>query len=475
MKTVVLGGGPGGYVCAIRLARLGAEVTLIEAAEPGGVCLNAGCIPTKALLHVAELYRASKKSAAYGIVNENPSINWQGALAYKNRVIRKMASGVAGLVKANNIEFVKGFGVFSGKNELRVSGPDGTRTIAFDNAVIAVGSEPKLPPVPGISLEAVITSTEALALPCLPESLAIIGGGVIGCEFAGLYASLGVKVTVIETLQDILASLDRDLITVCKKSLAALGVQIHTGAVVKQIARTGDKLSVSFNIKSDGNPANADGVSHNIEAEKVLAATGRTPKTGSIGLDCIGLKTERGFIPVDKTTMRTAVDHIYAIGDCVNTPQLAHVASAEGETAAAAILGRDAGIYLDLAPSCVYLAPELASVGITGDQALERGIEYSAGVFPMMANGRASLLDEKLGLVKIIAEKKSGKVLGVHLACPNATEIISQAALAIRLNATAGQLITTISAHPTVYESLREAALDLSGEAVHIPPRGDGR
>jgi dihydrolipoamide dehydrogenase len=466
MKTVVLGGGPGGYVCAIRLARLGVEVTLVEAAEPGGVCLNAGCIPTKALLHVAEVYRISKKSADYGIVNENPSINWTGALAYKNRVIRKLVTGVTGLVKANNIELVKGFGVFSGKNEITVTGEEGTKAIAFDSAVIAVGSEPALPPVPGIALEGVITSTEALALPGLPESLAIIGGGVIGCEFAGLYASLGVKVTVIEALPDILAALDRDLIKVCKRSLGALGVQLYTGAEVKQITGTGNKLSAAFNIKTE-----TGDVSHNIEAEKVLVATGRIPKTGSIGLENIGLKTERGFIPVDKTTMRTAQKHIYAIGDCINTPQLAHAASAEGETAAAAIMGRDAGIYLDVMPSCVYLSPELASVGITEDQALERGIEYSAGVFPMMANGRASTLDEKLGLAKIIAEKKSGKVLGVHLACPNATEIISQAALAIRLNATAGQLAATISAHPTVHEALREAALDLSGEAVHLPPR----
>jgi dihydrolipoamide dehydrogenase len=471
MKTVVLGGGPGGYVCAIRLARLGAEVTLVEAAEPGGVCLNAGCIPTKALLHVAELYRLSKKSADYGIVNETPLVNWPGALAYKNRVIRKMVTGVTSLVKANNIELVRGFGVFSGKNELTVTGEDKTKVIAFDSAVIAVGSEPRLPPVPGIALEGVITSTEALSLPGLPESLAIIGGGVIGCEFAGLYASLGVKVTVIEALQDILATLDRDLIKVCKRTLGALGVQLYTGAGVKQITGTGNKLSVAFNIKTGSGEVPHNEVSHTIEVEKILVATGRTPKTGSIGLDNIGLKTEQGFIPVDKATMRTAQKHIYAIGDCVNTPQLAHAASAEGETAAAAIMGHDAGIYLDVMPSCVYLSPELASVGITEDQALERGIAYSAGVFPMIANGRASMLDEKLGLAKIIAEKKSGKVLGVHLACPNATEIISQAALAIRLNATAGQLATTISAHPTVHEALREAALDLSGEALNIPPR----
>jgi dihydrolipoamide dehydrogenase len=480
MKTVVLGGGPGGYVCAIRLAQLGAEVTLVEAAELGGVCLNAGCIPTKALLHVAELYRNSKKSAGYGIVHENTSIDWQAALAYKNRVIRKLVTGVASLVKANAITLVKGSGVFSGQNEVTVTGQDGTKLIAFDKAVIAVGSKPKIPPITGASLEGVVTSTEALAFPGLPKSLAIIGGGVIGCEFAELYASLGVQVTVIETLPDILATLDKDLVKVCKRSLASRGVKIYPDATVREITRTNGTLAVSFNIKTDAaagadrsaganGPADAGGAAHTVEVEKVLAATGRSPNTESIGLDRIGLQTERGFIPVDPKTMRTELQHIYAIGDCVNTPQLAHVASAEGESAAAAIMGRDAGIYLDAAPSCVYLSPELASVGLSEEQAEQRGLEYSTGLFPMLANGRSSLLDEKLGLAKIIAEKKSGKILGVHLACSSATEIISQAALAIRLNATAEQLITTIAAHPTVHEALREAALALSGEAIHLP------
>jgi dihydrolipoamide dehydrogenase len=465
MKTVVLGGGPGGYVCAIRLARLGAEVTLVEAAELGGVCLNEGCMPTKALLHSAALYREAKKAAAWGIDCGEPSINWPGILAYKNKIIKKMTLGVASLIKANKITLVKGFGVFSGKNEIRVTGEDGQQTIAFDTAVIAVGARPKIPPIPGADLEGVVTSAGALSFPALPESLAIVGGGVIGCEFAEIYASLGRPVTIIEALPDILYTLDRDLIRVCKQALAQRGVSIYTGAQVQQIAGAGKNLSISFSVKGEDGPAKL------IEAEKVLIAAGRAPNTEALGLERLGLNTERGFIPVNKTTMRTALDHIFAIGDCIATPQLAHAASAEGETAAEVIMGRSAGIDLDAVPSCVYVSPELASVGMTEAQAEEWGIAYSTGSFPMIANGRSAILDEKLGLAKIIAEKESGKLLGVHVASANATEIIAQAVLALRLNLTAKQFTTAIAAHPTVHEALHEAALDLTGEAVHLPPK----
>jgi dihydrolipoamide dehydrogenase len=463
MKTVVLGGGPGGYVCAIRLARLGAEVTLVEAAELGGVCLNEGCIPAKTLLHSAALYREAKKSAGYGIDCGEVSVNWPGVLAYKNKIIKKMTLGVASLVKANKIELIKGFGVFSGKNEITITGRDGERAVNFDTAVIAAGARPKIPPIPGVDLEGVVTSAGALSFSGLPESLAIAGGGVIGCEFAELYSSLGTRVTVIEVLPDILFTLDRDLIRVGKKALERHGVSIYTGARIQRIAGVDGKLSLAFS--TDG------GTDAVIEAEKVLIAAGRTPNTGGLGLERIGLNTERGFIPVDKTTMQTAVEHIYAIGDCIDTPQLAHAASAEGEVAAYAIMGRRAGICLDALPSCVYISPELASVGLTEQQAEERGIDYSAGSFPMLANGRSSILDEKLGLAKIITEKKSGKILGVHLACSNATEIIAQAVLAVRLNATAEQFTGAIAAHPAVHEALHEAALDLTGEAIHIPPK----
>jgi dihydrolipoamide dehydrogenase len=466
MKTVVLGGGPGGYVCAIRLARLGADVTLVEAAKPGGVCLHAGCIPTKALLHVAELYAGSRASRAYGVINENTALDWQKALAYKNNVIAKLSAGVTGLIKANKIELIEGFGAFTGKNELLVTGREGERNVPFDTAVIAAGSKPKILPIPGASLEGVVTSTEALSFPAVPESLAIIGGGVIGCEFAALYSRLGTKVTILEALEDILFTLDRDLIKTGKRSLSADGVTLHTNASVRQISRDGGNLALHVAIKNGGG-----GETKTVLAEKILIAAGRTPNTESIGLDSVGIKTESGFIPVEKKTLRTVRDNIYAIGDCINTPQLAHAASAEGEAAAAAIMGHDEGICLDVIPSCVYIHPELASAGRSEQELEKQGVGYISGVFPIMANGRAAVLGERLGMAKVLAEKTDRRILGVHLASPNATEIISQAALALSQNMTVEQFARVIATHPSVHEALHEAALAILGGAVHLPPK----
>ncbi|MFD1776045.1 dihydrolipoyl dehydrogenase [Paenibacillus rhizophilus] len=460
MKVVVLGGGPGGYVAAIRAAQLGAEVTLIEKKALGGTCLNVGCIPTKVLLHTTELYTVLKReSAEIGLEVPQIAVDWKKLQKRKDKIVRMNAGGIDSLLKKNKVTKHIGTGRFTGIHELEVSGADGSiQTIGFDRAIVATGSEPSRVPIPGTELSAVITSDEALSLPEVPESLCIIGGGVIGCEFASIYSSLGCRVTIIEMLPELIAAMDRDIVGCLRKEFAAAGVDVHTETRVERIEQT---PTGGLSIK-----AVSPSGSMVIEAEKVLLSIGRRPKTSGLGLEILGVSMKKGAIEVDRS-MRTAVPSIYAIGDCVGGIMLAHVASAEGVVAAEHIMGEPSPVDFRTVPSCVYTRPELASVGLTEEDAREQGLEVKTGSFPLQANGKSMIMGETNGLVKYVTDARSGEILGLHIAGPRATDMIAQGALALRLEATLDEIITTVHAHPTVSEALLEAALAVHHRAIH--------
>lgn len=459
MKVVVLGGGPGGYVAAIRAAQLGAEVTLIEKKALGGTCLNVGCIPTKVLLHTTELYTALKReSAEIGLEVPQIAVDWKRLQKRKDKMIRINAGGIDALLKKNKVTKIIGTGRFTGVHELEVSKEDGSlQTVVFDRAIVATGSEPSRVPIPGTELSAVITSEEALSLPEVPDSLCIIGGGVIGCEFASIYSSLGCKVTIIEMLPELIAVMDRDIVHCLRKEFAAAGVDVHTETRVERIEQTPKGLSIT---------AVAPSGPITIEAEKVLLSIGRRPKTSGLGLEILGVSTKKGAIEVDRN-MRTAVPSIYAIGDCIGGVMLAHVASAEGVVAAEHIMGEPSPVDFRTVPSCVYTRPELASVGLTEDEARNQGRDVKTGIFPLQANGKSMIMGETNGLVKYVTDARTGEILGLHIAGPRATDMIAQGALALRLEATLDEIETTVHAHPTVSEALLEAALAVNHRAIH--------
>ena len=457
-KVVVIGGGPGGYVCAIRLAQMGADVTLVERERVGGTCLNVGCIPTKALVKSAELYGEMKHGADFGVLCSDLRVDWDAVQSRKNAVVEQLVGGVVGLLTANKVAVVSGEAHFLSPTAVEVSG----RTMQADAFVIAVGSAPVIPTIPGIESEGIVTSTEALSFAKLPEKLLIVGGGVIGMEFACLYATLGVDVTVVEMMPAILPPADEEMGAIVRKRMEALGVKIHTSCKV-----TGFD-SVSGGVMT--HVLDPQGRELQFSSDKVLLSIGRRADTAALNLDAAGVKAERGRIAVNKK-METSVRNIYAIGDCCSPIMLAHVASAEGEVAAENIMGASCDMDYKTVPSCVYTLPEMAWVGMTEKAAVETGRKIKVGRFPLIGNGKSLIMNETDGMVKIIADEKYGEILGVHIVGPHATDLIVEGALALRLEATADEIISTVHAHPTVGEALAEATLDLQGRAIHLPPQ----
>lgn len=462
MKLTIIGAGPGGYIAAIRAAQLGAEVTLIEKNAMGGTCLNVGCIPTKALLHAADLYYQMKnETKKNGIKAADVHIDFEMMQNRKSAVVKQLVSGVTGLMKAYGIKVVKGAAKFKTADTVAVTVDEETVEIASDKVIIASGSVPSAVPIPGHDLAGVIDSTGALDFEEIPESLCIIGGGVIGIEMAQIYQRLGTKVTIVEMLPDILANLDTDVTAVIKKAMKRAKTEILLETKVERIEKNENGLVVHVSDK--------EGKNRKIESEKVLLCVGRQPATKALGLDALGIVTEKNRILVDGN-YQTNIENIYAIGDCIGGIMLAHVASAEGVSAVEKIMGVESNIDFETIPSCIYTHPELSGVGLTEKQALNQGLDYEVGTFPLAANGKSLIAGETAGLVKMIADKKSGEILGVHMAGPNATELIAEGALAIHKKATVGDLIATIHAHPSVGESLQEAAHAVFGNALNMPP-----
>jgi dihydrolipoamide dehydrogenase len=462
MRLAIIGGGPGGYVSAIKAAELGAQVFLIEEEFIGGTCLNTGCIPTKVLLNSTKIFNQLKnEGTSLGLKFKDLSVDWENLQIRKDLVSQQLVEGVKNLLLTNKIEIIEGRAKFKTKNQLEIHLKNGgSKNLVFDKAIIATGSTPIKIPIQGIDLEGLMTSREALSIEEIPESMIIIGGGVIGSEFANIYANIGTKVTIVEMLPRIVANMDSEITDCLETALIEQGVEIYKSTRVEEI-RIKD---VQYGVKIH----KEDGSKDEIFAEKVLLATGRKANTRDMGLEEIEVDMDRGTIVVNNL-FETSISNIYAIGDCIGGSQLAHVASAQGLMVAELIIGTAKLIDFKTIPYCVYTKPELASVGLLEDEAIKKGYKIKVGRFPMYANGKSVILGDVAGLVKIIADKSTKQVLGVHIAGESATELISAAAIAIRLEGTVDEMLTTVYAHPTISEAIHEASESVFGEAIHIP------
>ncbi len=451
--VAVLGGGPGGYECAIRCAQLGLKTALVEARELGGTCLNRGCIPTKALLHGAELYAEAKAGSAFGLILDGLTLDYPKLAAFKDDKVKKLVSGIEALEKAHGVEVVRGFGRLTGPNEMDVNG----RRLTYDKLILAMGSAPARPPVPG--METAYTSDDVLAAVNLPSGAIIIGGGVIGLEFATLFASLGKKVTIVEMMPDILPGVAPEITSKLKALLKKKGVEFILGAKVTGVEK-GRKVTFE-----------QDGRADERTAATVIVCAGRRPMTRDCGLEAIGLETDRrGFIEVDDH-LRTAVKDVYAIGDITGKIQLAHVASAQGMVAAANCAGRDKTMRYDRVPACIYTSPEIGYVGLTEEAARAQGREVVTGGFNIAANGRCMVMNESTGLVKLVADKATGEILGCQIMAPRATDMIAEVTALMSHGGTIQSLSEVIHPHPTVSEIIAEAAHDAEGLCVNAMPR----
>ncbi|QNL44660.1 dihydrolipoyl dehydrogenase [Oscillibacter hominis] len=461
-SILVVGGGPGGYVAAIRAAQLGADVTLIEREHLGGTCLNVGCIPTKCLLHSAELLsQIREQGAEIGVRVTGAEVDFPQVIAHKDAVSKKLTGGIANLLKNNKVARVDGTAEFTAPGRLLVKKSDGTEEeMTADKIILATGSINAVPPIPGIrENENCIDSTGALSLDHLPASMIVIGGGVIGLEIACAYAAFGTKITVVEMMPAMLPMMDGELTRLGQRHMRKMGIDFHLETPVQSVEAVEGGVRVNCKDKK--------GEDVSFEAEKVLVAVGRRANTERLNLAAGGIENDRGRILVNDR-METNVPGVYAIGDCVfGRAQLAHTASAMGEVAVENAMGLDAAYDESTNPTCVYIEPECAGVGLTEEQAKARELDYIVGKFPMAANGKALILNGGEGLVKIIANRSDNKVIGMHIIGPRATDLISEGALAIRMGATVDDIIETIHSHPTVTEAVREAALNVEKRAIH--------
>jgi dihydrolipoamide dehydrogenase len=462
--VVIIGSGPGGYVAAVRAGQLGLKTAMIESGPLGGVCLNVGCIPTKALLHSADLLEEIKESKRFGISTADVSFDLAGAMKHKQTVVRQSTQGVGYLMKKNKIDVYEGRGRLSGKNTVQVQlNKGGEETLNAKNIILATGARPRELPHVQFDHERILSSTSILELKETPKSLLVIGAGAIGVEFASMFRSFGAEVTLVEALPRIVPLEDEEVSSELSKAFKSRGINVLAGATFN-----------SVEIKDDHAVANVTdnkGEEHAIQVERILLGIGITPNTSDIGLEDQGIATDkRGFIEVDDS-LRTGVEGVYAIGDCINTPWLAHVASAEGILVVEQIAGMHVQpIKYGHIPACTYCNPEVASVGLTEAEAREQGYEVKVGKFPFSANGKARVLGQnKVGFIKIVSDAKYDEVLGVHMIGPQVTELISEGGLALSHEATGESLMHTIHAHPTLHEAMGEAAHAVAtGAAIHI-------
>ncbi|MFE3254060.1 dihydrolipoyl dehydrogenase [Nocardia sp. NPDC059091] len=477
---LVIGGGPGGYVAAIRAAQRGLTVALAEKERPGGVCLNWGCIPTKAMLRSAEVFHTIAHAADFGIYADNLRFDYAAVRQRKDGIVKELTDGVAGLLKANGVTVIEGHARFTSPTTVEVveAGPspifeggpryaaaptaNAVRTVSAKDVIVATGSIPAVLPIPGADLPGVITSDGAFGLTEVPKRLVVIGGSAVGAEWANLFHEFGSDVTVVE-MQDRLVPLeDKEIGTALVRSFTKRGIKVLTGATVTAIAQGGTGLTVTV-----GGPQ-----AQELAADVVLVGVGRRPNTAGLGLDVAGIDTDaRGFIPVD-AQLRTAVEHVYAIGDVTGKALLAHVASHQGLVASDTIAGHDAHIDYNVIPAATFTHPEIASVGLTEDAAKAAGHDVITAKFPFAALGRAKSFGDQEGFMKIVAGRQHQEVLGVQIIGPSASDLITEGALAISLEATLDELADTIHAHPTLGEIGMEAALVGLGLPVHVaPPR----
>ena len=453
---VIIGGGTGGYVAGIRAAQLGARVALIEKDRLGGVCLNWGCIPTKALLAGVALRKDLEKASEFGISTGDLRIDYAVLAARKDTVVKRFIQGIEFLLKKNKVELIIGRGSLSGPGRVRVELTGNAREeISTKSIILATGSEPALIKALGYNGRNIVTSNEALAWQSIPASLLVIGGGVIGCEFAVLHNAMGVRVTIVESLPDIIMSVDKEIAHRMHTLLQKQGIEILTGANIISISEEKEKIKARL------------GCGRELEAERALIAIGRRINTDGLGLKEAGVVLgAQGEVVVDDY-LKTSLSGVYAIGDITGKIQLAHVASAQGIVAVKNILGKPFPMDYQTVPNCIFTLPEIAGVGLTSQDADAQGQKVKIGKFPFMASSKAVVDGETEGMVKIIADEKSGRILGTHILGRHATDLIAEAALAIKHHLTVRQLAETIHGHPTLSEALAEAAESVDGLAIN--------
>ncbi len=464
--VVIVGAGPGGYVAAIRAAQLGLKTAIVERQYMGGVCLNVGCIPTKALLHTADLFEEIHGSAKFGIKVAEPTIDWDATIKNKDGVVKQMTAGVSFLMKKNKIEVVNGAGMLGDRGNVVVTAADGAKSIlSAKNTILATGARPREIPAIGAVFdgEYILSSWQALSMKHIPASLLVVGAGAIGVEFASMFRTFGSKVTLIEALPRIVPNEDEEISAELTKALEKRGIVIHTGAKLNSISKTGSGVKAVI--------TDVNGKELIVEAERAVVGVGIVANTSNLGIEQRGVALDqRGFITVD-ASMRTNVEGVYAIGDCaITTPWLAHKSSAEGILAADVIANHNPKpIDYSIIAACTYCTPEIASVGMTEAKAREKGYDVKVGKFSFAGNGKATILGERNGFVKIVSEKKYDAVLGMHLIGPRVTELIAEGGVALSHEATSESLMRTIHAHPTLYEALGEAAhAAAEGHAIHM-------
>lgn len=453
----IIGGGPGGYVAAIRAAQLGKKVALIEQDRVGGLCLNWGCIPSKALLWNAEVVHLIRDAAKYGVTFDNLTIDMAKAIDRSRTIVDQMVKGVEFLLAKNGVTTISGAATFVSPKRLRVNGHDDD--IEADAIIIATGSRPRA--LPGLSTDGdrILNSRDALALREQPSSVVIIGGGPIGAEFATFWSAYGTQVTILEALDHLLPLEDDEISVQLERAFKKQGIKFHTGAKVEGATAKGGGASVTFEVK---------GATQMIECDRVLVGIGFEANVEGLGLDAIGLKTERGWLPTNDD-LSTPVPGVYAIGDVTGRMNLAHVASAMGVMVVERLAGH-ASPPLDYRrlPRATFCQPEVASVGLNEDEARTAGYDVKSGKFPVRANGRAKAIDSLDGMVKIVADARTGETLGIHIVGPLASEMLAEASLAMTIEATPRELGWNVAAHPTLGETIKEAALAVNGEAIHF-------
>lgn len=460
--VVIIGGGTGGYVAAIRAAQLGLKAAVVDKSKVGGTCLHQGCIPTKALLHTAELLDTFRHHQEFGLTGE-VGLDYAGALAKKDRVVNQLYRGVQGLLKKNKVDVLDGFGRLSAANQVEVTAEDGSKTsVLAKDIVLATGSVPRALPKLQFDGKRIINSDHVLTMAEVPQSVLILGGGAIGVEFASMYNDFGSSVTLVEMLPHILPQDDQEIAAQLTRLMTRRGIKVHAGATFMLDQVKVGKKGVSGVIQT------SDGKESPVEGEVLLVAVGRQPVSEGLGLEALGVAVDRGFVKVDDH-YRTNVPHVYAIGDLIGGYLLAHVAAHEGMIAVETIAGKEPELLsADRIPRVTYSRPEVASVGWTKEEAEQHGRTVKEGTFPFKANGRSLILGEAEGMVKLVADAKTDALLGAHIVGPNASEMINEMALARFLEGTAWEIAESVHAHPTVSEVLHEAALAVDGHAIHI-------
>lgn len=456
---VILGAGPGGYVAAIKAAQLGAKVAIIEKDKLGGTCLNVGCIPTKALVKNAEILHYIDKAKKRGIQVGEAEVNMPETIKMKNAVVNQLVNGVKMLLASNKVEIFRGFGKILNQKRISIVDEEGNEAIiSYDKVILATGSSPFIPPIPGLNEEGILTNTEILDLEEIPEHLLVIGGGVIGSELATVFRAFGSKITIVEMLPRLIPNMDNDMSKFLLKSLKSKGVDVLLESKVEKVEKLGEKLLVTIS----GNHE------EQLKVDKVLVSVGRKPNLE--GLEELGLEMDGHHIKVNEY-LETNIKDVYAIGDVTGKIQLAHVASTQGIKAVENAMGKSKKMDYRFVPSCIYTIPEIGVVGLTEEEAKQRYDNVSVGRFPLMACGKALAMGEIDGAFKVIVDKNEGKILGVHLFGANATELIAEATAIMKLGGTIEDLADTIHAHPTISEAIMEAGHDALGECIHLPKR----